>query len=146
MTGVSYAILAIGVAMKLVLYIYCSWAKTVLHSDSLAALAEDHLNDVLSNTVAIMTMTIAAQTPFWYIDPLGAILISAVIILRWMFSMSEQVEKLIGKRAPDEFIQEVGAKLCFTLHFTLRNHVCVTGVHRCIVLLFALMIPIDSFV
>lgn len=36
-----------------------------------AALAEDHLNDVISNGAAIITAAIAFHTPYWYMDPIG---------------------------------------------------------------------------
>ena len=64
-----YIILGSGTAAKLVLYYYC---KQFQDSDSLAALAEDHLNDVLSNIAAIVTASIAAHIhKLWWIDPIG---------------------------------------------------------------------------
>ena len=64
-----YVILGSGTAAKLVLYYYC---KQFQDSDSLAALAEDHLNDVLSNIAAIITASIAAHIrKLWWVDPIG---------------------------------------------------------------------------
>jgi divalent metal cation (Fe/Co/Zn/Cd) transporter len=54
-----YCILGVGIALKVFLYVYCVWAKTILKSDMLEALAEDHFNDVISNSVAIVTAAIA---------------------------------------------------------------------------------------
>jgi cation diffusion facilitator family transporter len=102
------SLLSVGIGLKLALYIFCSWARRVLSSDSLEALAEDHLNDVLSNAVAIITASIAARVEnLWWFDPVGAILISIVIIYRWMGIMYEQVKKIVGHTAPPEFIQQV---------------------------------------
>jgi divalent metal cation (Fe/Co/Zn/Cd) transporter len=56
-----YVILGIGILMKFFLYIYCQWAKRILKSDMLEALAEDHFNDVISNSVAILTAAIAFE-------------------------------------------------------------------------------------
>ena len=44
--GGMYAILAVGILLKVVLYIYCTYANKIAESDSMEALAEDHLNDV----------------------------------------------------------------------------------------------------
>jgi divalent metal cation (Fe/Co/Zn/Cd) transporter len=54
-----YIVLGIGILLKLFLYFYCQWAKQILRSDMLDALAEDHFNDVISNSVAIVTAAIA---------------------------------------------------------------------------------------
>jgi divalent metal cation (Fe/Co/Zn/Cd) transporter len=37
----------------------------------LAALAEDHFNDVISNSVAMVTAAVAFHSPAWWIDPVG---------------------------------------------------------------------------
>ena len=62
-----YIIIGIGVGMKLVLGIYCNMANKGpdgrQKSDQLEALAEDHMNDVVSNTAALATLAIALHTP-----------------------------------------------------------------------------------
>jgi len=64
-----YVILGSGTAAKLALYYYCKQFKD---SDSIAALAEDHYNDVLSNVAAIVTASIAAHIrKWWWGDPAG---------------------------------------------------------------------------
>ena len=69
---VAYLVLGLGTAAKLVLYLYC---RQHASSDSIAALAEDHLNDVFSNIAAIVTAAIAANVPkVWWLDPAGEIL------------------------------------------------------------------------
>lgn len=66
---IMYIILGSGTAAKLLLFYYCNQFKD---SDSLAALAEDHFNDVLSNIAAIVTASIAAHIRrLWWIDPIG---------------------------------------------------------------------------
>lgn len=62
----SYTILAIVVLLKLALYVYCKWANSLLKmkSDTMEALAEDHLNDVFSNVVAIICASIAFSVRF----------------------------------------------------------------------------------
>ncbi len=74
----TFSILAVSIALKLALYLFCKWASTISKSDGklavllfaqglylnpcltpcrpgMAALTEDHFNDVLSNGFAIIT-------------------------------------------------------------------------------------------
>ncbi|BDA45866.1 Metal tolerance protein 9 [Coccomyxa sp. Obi] len=103
---VMYAILGGGVVMKILLYMYCRTLKN--RSDSMGALAEDHLNDVVSNAGAIVTATIASKVKgAWWVDPLGAIVISLWIISRWIGLTYIQVKKIVGGSAPEEFKGEV---------------------------------------
>jgi len=106
-TYVMYLILGIGIFMKLFLWIYCSYVGKMVHSDSLGALAEDHFNDVISNSAAIISAAVAFNTTAWFVDPIGAILISLVIIFRWFSIISEQVRKIVGYTASPEHIAEV---------------------------------------
>jgi divalent metal cation (Fe/Co/Zn/Cd) transporter len=94
--------------MKLFLYLYCQHVNITLQLDTLEALAEDHLNDVMSNTMAVITAYVAVQFPSqWYIDPSGAILISFVIIYRWGDVISDQIKKIVGHTAPQGFIDSM---------------------------------------
>lgn len=65
---------------KLALFFLCN---TLRNDSPLAlALAEDHWNDTLSNAVAITTALVADRTKhLWYMDSVGAILISLVCVV-----------------------------------------------------------------
>eukprot|EP01040_Poterioochromonas_malhamensis_P017464 gene17464-20075_t len=102
-----YVILGVGIVAKFVLWVYCVRLNTVAKSDMLEALAEDHLNDVLSNAAAMITASIAYNTTAWWVDPAGAILISVIIISRWINIIYEQVKKVVGHTAPQEFIDQL---------------------------------------
>jgi len=103
-----YGTLVAGIVAKFFLWLFCGWAKRVLSSDLLAALAEDHFNDVISNTAAIVTLAIAVSHPqAWWVDATGAIIISLVIIARWVQIGLEQVKKIVGHTAPPDFILSV---------------------------------------
>jgi len=106
-TEALYAILGVGIGLKFFLWLYCSHINKTAKSDMIEALAEDHFNDVISNTVAIATAAIAFHTIGWWVDPAGAILISVVIIFRWVGIIKEQVKKIVGYTAPPEFIEQV---------------------------------------
>lgn len=74
---------------------------------TLEALAQDHWNDALSNTVAAVALLAALRSPtLWFLDPVGAILISVYIIYSWYTTGKEQIEHLTGKSAPPEHIEE----------------------------------------
>lgn len=104
---VLYTITGVGILLKFLLWIWCTVLNRTAQSDMLEALAEDHLNDVLSNSVAMGTVLVAYYTPLWWFDPVGAVVISLVIIMRWVFIMSDQVKKIVGHTAPPEFIAEI---------------------------------------
>ncbi len=91
-----YVILGVGTVVKLGLYAYCAAANTRAQSDILAALAEDHLNDVWSNSAAILALCVASYTTVWWADAVGAIVISVVIIARWLCVIWEQIKKIAG--------------------------------------------------
>jgi len=75
---------------------------------TLEALAQDHWNDALSNGVAAAALFAALIAPeLWFLDPIGAVLISVYIIYSWYETGKEQIEQLTGKSAPDEFIDEL---------------------------------------
>lgn len=79
-----------------------------LADPTLEALAQDHWNDSLSNLVAaVALLCVMKNENLWYIDPLGAILISIYIIYSWYMTGKEQIEHLTGKRAPEDFIEEL---------------------------------------
>lgn len=103
-----YIILGTGIFLKLIIYVYSKWVSLQVSSDSLEALIEDHFNDLISNSAAILTASIAFNfDQVWWFDPAGAIVISLVIIGRWMQLMGEQVKKIVGHTAPQKFIEEV---------------------------------------
>jgi cation diffusion facilitator family transporter len=85
-------------------------AKAVVQmaDPTLEALAQDHWNDCLSNTIAAVALLFALREPrFWYLDPVGAILISFYIIHSWYMTGKDQIEQLTGKSAPEDFIEEL---------------------------------------
>ena len=122
----SFWSMATIVVMKLVLLVLCNRAanrKSILSSSTtgtssravvqladptLEALAQDHWNDALSNTVAAVALLCVLQMPsLWFVDPVGAILISIYIIHSWYETGHEQIEHLTGKAAPQEFLDEL---------------------------------------
>lgn len=135
-TPTLYVVLSVGTAAKVALYLLCRAARAAKASDTLGALAEDHLSafcrasrkrelsrslalsvsrlkhaladDVWSNTATIFSAVMAAKVRgAWWVDPAGGIAISALIIARWAAVTWEQTKKLTGHTAPPEFVARV---------------------------------------
>jgi len=90
-------------------YVAAGGKQSIKATDpTLEALAQDHWNDCLSNSVAAIALLAALTSPqLWFLDPLGALFISLYIIYSWYETGKEQIEQLTGKCAPDEFIEEL---------------------------------------
>jgi hypothetical protein len=87
-----FAILLSGTVLKLALFFYCNWLSG--RSDSMEALAEDHINDVASNLGAILAAVVTKYWPAgWWVDPVGAIIIALVILGRWAAITYRQVRR-----------------------------------------------------
>ncbi|PVD37011.1 hypothetical protein C0Q70_04004 [Pomacea canaliculata] len=104
-------IAASTVGSKFILWIICRRVE----SPTIQALAQDHRNDVLSNSVAIVCGYLGSQefkdqtgyTQFIYSDPIGAMLISLYIIANWWSTGMEQVKVLTGISASPEFLAKL---------------------------------------
>lgn len=82
LNAITFSILLAGTVMKLGLFWYCNLFKG--SSDTMAALAEDHINDVASNIGALLAAAVTKLWPAgWWVDGSAAILIALVILLRW---------------------------------------------------------------
>lgn len=64
----------------------------------MGALAEDHINDVMSNLGALLAAVVAKAWPAgWWVDGAAAVLIAAVILVRWSFITVEQARRGQGR-------------------------------------------------
>ena len=108
---VTIVITVATVLIKLVLFLLCRKVKTPLCE----ALATDHRNDVLSNTVVIICGFIGSEQMYEksgvlgleYVDPIGAILISIYIAYSWWETGYEQITLLTGHTAKPEFLNKL---------------------------------------
>ncbi|XP_060078439.1 uncharacterized protein LOC132557924 [Ylistrum balloti] len=100
------------VVIKLVLYLLCRRVQ----KPSVQALAQDHRNDVLSNSVALVCGYIGSQDMqnnvseaygLVYIDPCGAIVISIYIIISWWITGWDQTKMLTGFTAKPDFLKKI---------------------------------------
>ncbi|KAJ4705772.1 Metal tolerance protein [Melia azedarach] len=102
--------------VKLVLTVYCRRFK----NDIVRAYAQDHFFDVITNSIGLATAVLAIKF-YWWIDPVGAILIALYTMSNWANTVMENVWSLIGRTAPAEDI----AKLTYLIwnHHEAIKHI-----------------------
>uniref|UniRef100_A0A0K0DM29 ZT_dimer domain-containing protein n=1 Tax=Angiostrongylus cantonensis TaxID=6313 RepID=A0A0K0DM29_ANGCA len=104
---VTVSIMVATVAVKFILFCICQKYKL---DPSIKVLAMDHRNDCLSNTVALACAWLG-KLYWYYLDPIGGILVSLYILYTWVNTGWEHLSKLSGKSAKPEFINRI-IKVC----------------------------------
>ncbi|KAJ0257140.1 Metal tolerance protein 9 [Hirschfeldia incana] len=99
-------IMASVTIVKFLLMLYCRGFQ----NEIVRAYAQDHLFDVVTNSIGLATAVLAVKF-YWWIDPSGAILIALYTIATWARTVLENVHSLIGRSAPPDFL----AKLTFLI-------------------------------
>ncbi|XP_073303128.1 metal tolerance protein 10-like [Primulina huaijiensis] len=88
--------------VKFFLMVYCRRFK----NEILRTYAQDHFFDVITNSVGLITAVLAVRF-FWWIDPTGAIIIAIYTINTWAKTVFENVQSLIGRTAPPDFLAKL---------------------------------------
>ncbi|KAL9412535.1 hypothetical protein AB3S75_046043 [Citrus x aurantiifolia] len=88
--------------VKLALMMYCRRFK----NEIVRAYAQDHFFDVITNSIGLATAVLAIKF-YWWIDPLGAILIALYTMGNWGNTVMENVWSLIGRTAPAEYLAKL---------------------------------------
>lgn len=101
---------AIAFTTKLALFLYC-WALKDKYSQ-INILWQDHRNDLLINGFGILT-SVGGSKLLWWIDPMGAILLSLLISAIWL------------RTAFSEFMLLVGVTASVDMH-QLITYICLT--------------------
>ncbi|KAH7416415.1 hypothetical protein KP509_14G090600 [Ceratopteris richardii] len=96
------SIMGIATVVKLLLFLYCRSFK----NEIIKAYSQDHSFDILTNVVGLAA-AILADKFYWWIDPVGAILLALYTIINWSKTVLENAVSLIGKCAPPEMIQKL---------------------------------------
>ncbi|KAF4697716.1 hypothetical protein FOZ60_000067 [Perkinsus olseni] len=108
MTPLVAAIMIVAIASKTALYFYCRKVGEEANSENVKALAQDHINDVFSNTGAVLAAWAAYESPkLWWVDSTSAILISLYIIGSWIETGKEQAAMIAGRSADPEFLANI---------------------------------------
>lgn len=100
------SVIAVGIAFatKLCLFLYC-WALRNKYSQ-IRILWEDHRNDLFINGFGLMTSVLGSKI-HWWIDPMGAIILSVLIAFLWLRTAYSEFQLLIGVSADTSFLQHV---------------------------------------
>ncbi|MCJ1428197.1 hypothetical protein MMC29_006105 [Sticta canariensis] len=98
------SVIAVAVAFctKLCLFIYC-WALRNDYSQ-IRILWEDHRNDLFINGFGLLT-SIGGSKLKWWLDPMGAIILSCLISTLWLRTANSEFQLLIGVSANTQKLQ-----------------------------------------
>ncbi|KAK9428249.1 hypothetical protein V1505DRAFT_228116 [Lipomyces doorenjongii] len=92
------SVIAVSIAFvtKLCLFLYC-WTIKHIYSQ-VEILWEDHRNDLFINGFGILT-SVGGSKLAWWIDPMGAIILSCLIVFLWGRTAYSEFQLLIGVAA-----------------------------------------------
>ena len=98
------SVIAVSIAFvtKVGLFLYC-WALRNKYSQ-IRILWEDHRNDTFINGLGILTSVGGAKLK-WWIDPMGAIILSCLIAVLWLRTAYKEFQLLVGISAPVDLQQ-----------------------------------------
>lgn len=99
---VSIIVVAVAFTTKLCLFFYC-WSLKDSHSQ-IMILWKDHRNDMIINGTGILT-SVGGSWLRWWIDPMGAILLSLLISTIWLRTAYSEFQLLIGVTADTQMQQ-----------------------------------------
>ena len=99
-----------------------------IKTSQVQALVQDCKTDVIFNTVSLLFPLIGHQTGLWWLDPLGAALLSLYIIYDWAATAVENVIKLCGSQA-DEALQKKLTFLAFRFSPLVQGFKSIIAYH-----------------
>ncbi|XP_078157592.1 metal tolerance protein 4-like isoform X1 [Carex rostrata] len=97
-----YSIMLTATAVKLCLWFYCKSSG----NDIVKAYAKDHYFDVVTNVVGLAAAVLGDKF-YWWIDPVGAIILAVYTIINWSGTVMENAVSLVGRSAPPEMLQKL---------------------------------------
>ncbi|OAL56287.1 cation diffusion facilitator 1 [Pyrenochaeta sp. DS3sAY3a] len=95
---------SIAFATKFSLFLYC-WALRNKYSQ-VRILWEDHRNDLFINGFGVLT-SVGGSKLKWWIDPMGAMILSVLIIFLWSRTAYSEFQLLIGVTADTAMLQHI---------------------------------------
>ncbi|KAI7726210.1 hypothetical protein M8C21_008554 [Ambrosia artemisiifolia] len=97
-----YIIMLTATVVKLVLWLYCRSSG----NEIVRAYAKDHYFDVVTNVVGLVAAVLGDRF-YWWIDPIGAIILAVYTIVNWSGTVWENAVSLVGQSAPPEVLQKL---------------------------------------
>lgn len=95
---------SIAFATKFSLFLYC-WAIRNKYSQ-VRILWEDHRNDLFINGFGVLT-SVGGSKLKWWLDPMGAMILSCLIIFLWSRTAYSEFQLLIGVTADTAMLQHI---------------------------------------
>ncbi|KAF8403932.1 hypothetical protein HHK36_012039 [Tetracentron sinense] len=105
-----YSIMLSATVVKLALWFYCRSSKNKI----VRAYAKDHYFDVVTNIVGLVAAVLGDKF-YWWIDPVGAIVLAVYTISNWSGTVLENAVSLVGQSAPPEVLQKL-------TYLVIRHH------------------------
>uniref|UniRef100_A0A1D1Y8J7 Metal tolerance protein 4 n=1 Tax=Anthurium amnicola TaxID=1678845 RepID=A0A1D1Y8J7_9ARAE len=105
-----YSIMLTATAVKLALWLYCRSSRNKI----VRAYAKDHYFDVVTNVVGLAAAVLGDKF-YWWIDPVGAIVLAVYTISNWSGTVLENAVSLVGQSAPPEMLQKL-------TYLVIRHH------------------------
>lgn len=97
-----YSIMLFATVVKLALWGYCKSSG----NDIVRAYAKDHYFDVVTNVVGLAAAALGDKF-YWWIDPVGAIILAIYTIKNWSETVVENAVSLAGRSASPEMLQKL---------------------------------------
>ncbi|XP_009612330.1 metal tolerance protein 4-like [Nicotiana tabacum] len=97
-----YSIMLTATVVKLALWLYCRSSG----NNIVRAYAKDHYFDVVTNVVGLIAAVLGDKF-YWWIDPVGALILAIYTISNWSATVIENAVSLVGQSAPPEVMQKL---------------------------------------
>lgn len=95
LTGPAIGIMLSTIVIKGLCWFWCRLIK----NSSVQALADDAMTDIIFNAGSIAFPIVGFLARIWWLDALGGLLLSLVVIFNWSRSAGEHIKKLCGLSA-----------------------------------------------
>lgn len=112
------------VVVKGIIWFGCIRVKTT----QVQALAQDCKTDVVFNTFSLLFPLIGHRANIWWLDPLGAAVLSLFIIYDWTSTLFENVIRLSGSAVDDRLLQKI-TFLAWRFAPIVKSYKCITAYH-----------------
>jgi divalent metal cation (Fe/Co/Zn/Cd) transporter len=122
--ALAIAAMATTVGLKGIIGLGCFRVQTT----QVQALVQDCKTDVYFNTLSLLFPLIGGQTGIWWLDPLGATLLSLYIIYDWASTAMENVTRLCGL-AVDQPLQRKLTYLAYRFSNIVAGFKAITAYH-----------------
>lgn len=94
----SIIIMSLTVIVKVFVYIWCAQ----IDSSAVQALAQDAMSDIVFNTFSMIFPLVGHWLKVWWMDPVGALLLSCYIVYSWAQTALLHINNLTGATASPE--------------------------------------------